>query len=461
MATDNATILDRVWLNGTNDFQQRIPQPTQQQISKTIDALFDPMNKNYYNQFVDSLIMRIGMTYVRSQSWKNRLAAFKDGKMNYGATEQEIMTKWVKAHSYKDDAEDVFKMMRPESVVAYHSQNRRDQYGITVDRQELMSAFTDEYGINAYIASIMQTPINADEYDEYRIMMQLLAFYDNKYKFYRHHLSGMPTDEATGKEFLKAVKTDTELLQFPRTIYNGVRIDDLPVFAKPEELVLLMTPDIAASVDVDTLAPLFHLDKAQISARRIIVDEFPFGDGSVAAILTTTDFFRCRDTVYQTDSVYNPKTLGTNYYLNHWGIYSVSPFVPAIVYTTDAATTTTTVKQTFDNVTIALANEVGGEFVVTAGGEFPITVTANGSLVNAEGTSIELAPKVCTYEIDATSGSVGSTYVDEYAVLHVAKGVKTGTTFTITGTPTYVNPSGENQDTLTPVTINVKVVDSI
>lgn len=450
MATDNATILDRVWLNGTTDFQQRIPQPTQQQISKTIEALFDPMNKNYYNQFVDSLIMRIGMVYVHSQSWKNRLAAFKSSKMNFGATEQEIATKWIKAHSYKDDVEDVFKMARPDSVVAYHSQNRRDQYAITVDRQELMSAVTDEYGINNYIASIMQAPINSDEYDEYRIMMQLLAFYDEKYKFYRHHLSGLPTDEATGKEFLKAVRTDTELLQFPRTLYTGVRLDDLPVFAKPEELVLLMTPDIAASVDVDTLAPLFHLDKAEIAPRRIIVDEFPFGGGSVAAILTTKDFFRCRDTVYQTDSIYNPKTLGTNYFLNHWGIYSVSPFVPAIMYTTDASTNVSTATMTLSGITLGgfATNKAGGN-VVKPGENTQLTVKLTGSITGYDGDAIKLAPDACTYDINVTSGSIGKTYIDEYAVLHVDKSAKVGAKFDIVATSTYVNPSAPSTDPLT------------
>ena len=64
MAENNATILADVWLKGTNDFQQRIPDPTQHGIDATMNALFDPMNHAYYNQFVDALVMRIGYTYV-------------------------------------------------------------------------------------------------------------------------------------------------------------------------------------------------------------------------------------------------------------------------------------------------------------------------------------------------------------------------------------------------------------
>lgn len=456
MATDNVTILDKIWLSATNDFQQRIPQPTQQTLKSTMDALFDPMNRNYYNQFVDALVMRIGDTYVHQQSWKNPLAVFKGSKMMYGSTEQEIATKWVKAHAYRDDVEDVFKMHRPESAVWYHSQNRRDQYDITVNQLELRTAFESETGINRYIASIMQAPINADEYDEYRIMMQLLAFYEDKFQFYKHKLSGAPSDEATGKEFIKAVKTYAGKLKFPNTIYNGVRLPDLPVFAKPEELVLFVTPEINASVDVDTLAVLFHLEPADMQVRKVIVDEFPFADDSCVALLTTQDFFHCRDTVYQTDSIYNPKALGTNYYLSHFGIYSVSPFVPAIMFTTSDASTVTTVTQSVTGVSITV-----DPTSIDAGKTAQITSKLTGSLDPSGDYNVTVAPDASTYElaiVGADGNPVNSprTYVDEYAVLHTSKSLKSGSKITITGTSTYTNPSGattEHTGTAT-VTIN-------
>lgn len=454
MATDNVTILDKIWLEGSNDFQQRIPQPTQQTLDSTMEALFDPMNRNYYNQFVDALVMRIGDTYVHQQSWKNKLAAFKGPNMYYGSTLQEIATKWVKAHAYRDDVEDVFKMHRPESAVWYHSQNRRDQYEITVNQLELRTAFTQPNGLNRYVASIMQAPINSDEYDEYIIMKQLFAFYESNFGFYKHHLTGVPSDEATGKEFLKALRVYAEKLQFPTTVYNGVRLEDLPVFARPEELVLFVTPEISASVDVDTLAPLFHLEKAESNIRKIIVDEFPFKDTSCCAILTTKDFFQCRDTVYQTDSIYNPKALGTNFYLSHFGIYSVSPFVPAIMFTTDEGTSVTTVKQTVTGVKVEVDNASPD-----AGSTVQITSTLQGSL-DAEGYNVKVAPDASTYEVsivDATGKAVNSskTFVDEYAVLHVAKTLKTGTVITITGTSTYTNPSGATSEYTDTATVTV------
>lgn len=456
MATDNATILAKVWLNGTNDFQQRIPDPTQHGIDATMDALFDPMNKAYYNQFVDSLIMRIGFTYVHQQSFSNPLKVFKKNKLQYGNSVQEMVPKWIRAHSYVDDAEDVFKMARPDVATWYHSQNRRDRYDITINEQELRTAFTDSYGLNKLVAAFMNTPMNADEYDEYRIMLQLLAFYDNKWGFYRHQLSAAPTDEATGKEFLTAVRSYAGKLKFPNTIYNCKAIEDVPVFVKPSELVLLLTPDTQAAIDVNTLASVFQLDKAEIKYRTVEVDEFPMPN--VVAILTTEDFFQCYDTVYETTSMYNPKTLGTNYYLHHWGVYSVSPFVPAIAFTTDTATSITTVKQTVTGITAKIANATPDLGESTA-----ITTTLTGTLSPTGTRGIEVAPNAATYDVSVARKSGSSTVpvnspatrVDEYGVLHVSNKLQYGDVITVNVKSTYTNPSGATNEYTTSVTATV------
>lgn len=453
MATDNATIISNVWLNGTNDFQQRIPDPTQGNIQATIDALFEPMNKQYFNQFIDQLIMRIGDTFVHQQSYKNPLGVFKKSKMMYGDTLQEIIPKWIRAHSYVDDAEDVFKMARPDVATWYHSQNRRDRYDITVNDTELRTAFTEDYGLNRLVAALLATPMNSDEYDEYRIMMQLIAYYEHSWGFYKHHLTAAPTTEATGKEFLTAVRAYAGKLTFPNTIYNSGAIEDVPVFVRPTELVLLITPDVQANIDVQTLAGVFQLDKADIRYRTILVDEFPVPDA--VALLTTEDFFQCRDTVYETTSAYNPKTLGTNYFLHHWGIYSVSPFVPAIMFTTAEGTSATTVTQTVTGMKATIESATPDK-----GDTDAITVKLTGTLDPANVDGITVAPDAATYETTvATSAGVAvsspATRVDEYGVLHVSKKLDYGDVITVKVTSSYVNPSGKTTEYTATVTATV------
>ena len=453
MATKNSTILEKVWLAGTNDFQQRIPEPTQQNISATIDALFKPMNAQYFNQFMDILVNRIAFTYVRGEAWRNKLAIFKGQKLNYGQTIQEIAPKWIKAHSYLDDSEALLKMHRPEAQAWYHSQNRRDRYPITVNFDELRTAFVDEYGINNLIAKIMQVPMNSDEYDEYRIMLQLIAEYDKRWGFYKHQLSAVPTDEETGKEFLTAIQTYAGMLQFPSTLYNAQNITDIPVFANERELILMVTPATNAAVNVNTLAVLFNMDVADVRIRKILVDEFPVPN--MVALLTTEDFFVCNDTNYQNTSFYNPETLNTTYWLHHWGVYSVSPFVPAICFTTDAGTQTGTITQNVTGVEMTVDNAQ-----IKAGEKAKIIVDLQGAITGDGENVIAVKPDAVLYSLacetnDAAFQLNERTYVDNYNVLHTQEDLPAGAVITITGEAIYINPSGPTQKFTDNVTVTI------
>lgn len=440
MPTNNQTIMEKVYLAGTNDFQQRVPNPTQNSIASVSKFLFDPMNRNYFNQFMDILINRIAFTYVRGEAWNNKLAVFKGQKITYGSTIQEVAFEWIKAHSYTYDAETLLKVNKPEGEVIYHSQNRQDKYPISIAYDALRTAFVDEYGINNFIAKAMQVPMNSDEYDEYRIMLQLMAFYEENWGFYKHQLSAVPTDEDTGKEFLTALQTYAGMLEFPSTLYNAMNINNIPVFAKSSELVLFVTPAVNASVNVNTLSILFNMDVADVKIRKILVDELPI-QGAVA-LLTTEDFFVCHDTLYENTSFWNPETLATNYWLHHWGIYSVSGFVPAILFTTNAGTTTQVKTQTVTGITVT-----SEKATAKLGEEVQLTIQLNGTFAGA--TNIE--PDSAYFEVAATKEDepidlLGTTFVDKYGVLHIQKrGLEAGTVITVTCTATYINPSSTTQ----------------
>ena len=441
MALENSVIAEKIWLEAGNDYQQRIPNPTINSLDATWRALFKPGNNAYLNQFMDVLVNRIAYTYAHNMEWQNPLAVFKRQKLNYGTTVQEIALNWVKAHAYKDDVESLLRLHRPEGDVAYHSQNRQDKYPISIVLPELKNAFLDDYGLNRLVAGIMQAPVNSDNYDEYRIALNMLATYEDAYGFYKYPLSAVPTDEATGKEFLTAVRTLVGMLQFPSARYNAASVS-VPVFAKPSELVLLVTPAVAASVSVEVLSSIFHVEMAEVNVRQIIVDEFPIPN--VVAMLTTEDFFIMQDTLYENTSFWNAETLATNYYLHHWEIVSASPFVPAILFTVGGdGTTIPTVKQTVTGITLT------GADTAEAGENVQLTVNLTGTLAPVhDGVAVE--PDAAAFSVAATDGGETpkvveldpmSTYVDKFAVLHLADDLPAGTVVTVTATSAYVNPS--------------------
>lgn len=455
MAVNNQTILGRAFLNGTNDFQQRVPDPTVQDMRSTVEFLFEPMNRKYYNEFMDQFINVFGTQVVHQNEWENPLTIFKRESLPYGSTIQESAVKWLRAHTYNVDDDTLLKVNRPEAAVWYHTVNRKDRYDISIEQPDMRQAFYDEYGLNRLINSILVAPRNSDNYDEYLCMMQQFAYYEDTWGFYHHNLTAVPTDEATGKAFLTAVKADASKLRFPSGLYSPVAANyGIPVFAKPSELVLFVTAEVDASVDVNTLASIFQLDKAELPYRKIVVPEFPMPD--VFAILTTDQFFVVSDVVYQNESFYNPQTLATNYYLHHWEIVSPSPFVPAIAYTTGTETTPNTITQSVNGVNITAQPTS-----VEPGGTSQLTVELTGSITDND-LGAEVKPDAVVWSVSAeTAASEGEpialnsrTRVDRLGVLHVQKSdLEAGNVLHVTGTTAYVNPSGAT----TPYTKTVDV----
>lgn len=461
MAVDNATILDKVRVKGTDDYQQRIPSATQTGVANTMRYLFDPMNRQYLNDCVWNMVNRIGLTVMaQNEPFTNPLDVFKKENLYWGSTVQEIAVKWIKAHGYKDDAEELLKMHRPDAAVWFYEQNRRDQYPISWTDDELRQAFVDDYGLNRFVAQIMETPRNSDNYDEMNIMLALIRHYEQNLGFCKVHLDAVPTDETSAKTLLKALRSTAGRMRFPSTQYNALNVNDIPAYANPQQMVLLIEPEYLASLDVDGLSAVFQMDKADVPYRIIQVPSL--GIPGAVALLVSTDWYQVRDTMYGTTQFYNPQTLSNTMYLNHWGVYGVSPFTPCALFTTDAGTSVKVVAQTVTG--FALTPETGD---VEAGGVLQLTPKLTATM-EPTGTAIDVAPNSATYEVSAThaAGAKGAaspfelnvnTFVDDQARLHVQRdGLTAGDIITVTGTATYVNPTDETTPYKATCTFTVK-----
>lgn len=457
MAETNSTILGQIALVGSNDYQQRVPEATATDFATTLKFLFEPMNRKYYNEFVNGLVNLIGTQLVRNRIWENPLTPFKGEKLPFGQTIEEIVPAWIRAHAYKDDVADLLEVNKPELQAFYHSVNRQDKYPISINRMELQQAAMQEYGLNKIVNAIMNVPINSDNYDEYNLMMQLFAYFEDNYGFFKHHMDTAPTDDATGKAFLTALRSYATKLAFPSSQYSviGSRFG-IPVFADQSELILIVDADTDAAVDVNTLASVFQLDKADIKYRKVVVPDIPV-DGAFA-ILTTSDFFVVHDYVYENDSFYNSSTLTTNFYLHHWEVVSASPAVPAVLFTTDTATSLTTVTQSVTGVNITAGDEP-----VVPGGEVTLTVSLTGTITDNE-VGAEVKPDAVTWEVSAATAATegepiqlnSRTYVDRHGVLHIQKSdLEAGNVLNVTGATVYVNPTGDTTHYTKNVTLTV------
>lgn len=449
----NTTILANAFLEATSDYQQRVPDVTQHGVAQVAEFLFKPMNRKYLNEFMDILVNRIAGEIVHQREFRNPIKRKREDIL-YGTTIEEIALNFVKAHAFKDDwghrvndLTNLLKVYRPDGQTAYHSVNRYDQYPISINRTELRAAFTGEYGLNQLAAAIMRVPYNSAEYDEYQIYKQLIAEHEVRHGFYKHQ-AAYPVDETTGKAFLRALRAYADKITIPSQIYNGNDVT-VPVWAEAGELsrmVLYIEADAKASLDVDTLASVFNLDKAEIQYRVQFIDSIPI-EGAYA-LLTTEDFWVCADYEVSNDSFYNPQTRTENWYYTVIGMYSTSPFVPAILFTTEAGTGRATVTQTTTGLTLSPATAS-----VAQGGQLALVTTLQGSLAANPNTyqipgTVVVAPDSCLYDLSITVGSgdnatdetmtyAPATYVDRYGILHVGNDVPVGAVITVTATSTY------------------------
>lgn len=457
MASDNMTILANAYLAGTNDFQQRLPNPTQAGISAFAEGVFDPYNNDLYNQFV-GLMNMIAFTYVQGRRFVSPLAEFKKERLrNGGKTVREIAPKWFKAHSFNPDSETLLKLEKPEFAQWFHTVNRQDQYEFSWIKEELQFAMLEGgdsgYGLNRLMAATMDALVSSDNYDEQCAMLALFGQVNEFWPepIFNYQLTSAPTTQAAAEDFLVAVRSLIYQMSVqPSTLYNSV---DVPVFARPEELILLVTPEVRANLDVRSWAAAFNLDYATTLARIVTVPEGAFGMPDTYAILTTVDFFACRDSYYGIEQApYNPDNMSNKFYLQHWEIISASPLVPCIRFSTDTATAVTTVTQTVTGLTLTAASSS-----VAAGDTVQLTTALVGTLDNTDYDTLTVAPDSVVYEVTLDQGVINSrTYVDKYGVLHTQKtGLETGDIIHVTATSTYVNPSGATTSYFATVDITV------
>jgi hypothetical protein len=334
---DNATILDAIRNDASTDYQRRIPAATQGSVSDTVAQL---MNfRPHFNEFIDALVNRIGLVIARNTAWTNPLAEFKRGLLKYGDTIEEVQIGLLKAHVYNPDREymekDIFGTETPMVESNFHRINRQEFYKLTVNEPLLMRAFLDPNGLSSFVSQLMQAPTTSDQWDEFLHMCKLFDLYEQNGGFYHvriPEITSMENNPDDARTALRKMRGLADTLKFISTKYNAAH---MPTFANAEDLIIFVTPEFNAAVDVNALAGAFNIDRALMHGRIIPIPREQFGIQGCEAILTVRDLFVIADTVFETTSQFNPVTRAYNNFLHRQGVISMSRFVPAVMFNTE------------------------------------------------------------------------------------------------------------------------------
>lgn len=423
-------------LEGSNDFQQRVPNPTINGMSASVDAIFDPYNNDLYNAFT-KLLNGIMMTYVYSRRFENPLRSMKQPTREFGNVERRVAVDYLKAHTY-GQTETLLKSEIAKYEEWFFSVNYRTRYEFSWPRADLKRAFAEDgYGFNELLAATLDAQISSDQYDEMNTMIQMFAEAEGRWGLFKVD-TNIPTDKSSMESLAVAIRTYANRFKFPSKYYNAI---DVPCFETPETLVLWVTPEIDALMDIAWLANVFNMSVAELAYRKVVIPEFPIP--GVCAALTSEDFVYMRDVEYGVYPFWDPETLTDKYYLHHWAAVGANPAAMCVLF------------GDLTNSTIPTVDIVPSAFTfspdainVAPGSVTQLHYALTGSVSNDSAGLIGVEPDSAIFEVSAANSGTpvplnSKTFVDEYGRLHVQKsGLTAGDVITVTATATYLDPSG-------------------
>ena len=458
MAVLNSTVLERAWLSASNDFQQRIPNPSINAYANVVENLFAPLNNDLFNEFC-GLLNGLNATYVDIKRFENPLRSLMKPAQSWGNSERHVAVKYLEAHAGRFDDETLLKVEKPEFVEWFYSVNEPRRYEFSWSRQEVARAFAaDGYGYEDLLQATITQMLSSADYDRMNIMLQMFAEADKRMGgLFRYNLSAAPTTESTGKELLTGIRAIAGRMQFPTRLYNHI---DVPVHESPETLILWLTPEVRANLDVQTLSAVFQLDKADIQYRVVTIPEFPIAN--VYAALTSEDFIYCRDFMSGLEPpFYNPGNRTMKYYYWQNELLGVNPAANCVLFTTDVATGIKTITETVTG--IEFSPDTGN---IEVGGTLQLNINLTGSLAASDSGStgvIGVEPDAALFTlaaVDSNNDAIqlnSATYVDNFGILHCQKsGIAAGAVITVTAKAAYINPSGSTSsytDTFTATVV--------
>lgn len=340
MATKNniATpeMMNSIRAEASTAYQNAVPMATASNLADVGNPIIE--HDEVANEFLGALMNKIVFQLIERRMWENPLQILKQGTMPVGFDIEDIHTNPAIAEKY-DGTEtgmaDILKMHKPDVATAYYRLNRQDKYPVTINNDQLRTAFTNWGKLEDLIAAIVDTLYNGCTIDEFNYTKNLVSDAVAGNGIVKQTVTA-PVDNATGKQFVKTLRSLSVLFTFPSTSYNSYaalsgkppRTSWVPI----DEQIIIIRGDVASTVGVDVLASVFNIDYANYLTRQIVVDNF--GDDKTLAVVADRKAFVIYEMMRRFATFFNASSLGWQYYYHAWDLYSLSPFRNAVALQT-------------------------------------------------------------------------------------------------------------------------------
>lgn len=372
-------ILNTIRQNASQEYQDQVPELKGEEDLRQVGSIIYG-NPAFSNQFINALVNRIAAVKVKSATFNDAYKELKKGFLEYGETVEEVFVNIAKAREFSVEKAEAreFKRTLPDVRSAFHVMNYRVQYPVTIQDEDLKTAFLSMEGVQDLIAKIVDSVYTASEYDEFLLFKYLMIKAITKGQMY-------PVSVGSGTDMRQAAiafRGTSNQLEFMNTKYNASGVH---TSTRRADQYIFMDADFNAQYDVDVLASAFNMDKATFMGHLKLIDNWTTFDNerfelitqntnqlekvtdaelalmaNVKAVLVDQEWFQMYDNKAQFTEKYIASGLYWNYFYNIWKTVSSSPFSNAVVFVTDSAETTLP-----ENLTIEISDKSDSDEVIT------------------------------------------------------------------------------------------------
>lgn len=355
----NATTLDILNVirqNASIEYQNEVPEVTSyKDIPQVGEVIYG--NPSFANQFLNQLVNRIASVRIQSATFNNPYARLKKGYIEFGETIEDIFVGILNAVYYTpENAEaDEFKRTIPDVKAVFHTMNWRVVYPVTIQDEDLRTAFLSVDGVQSLISTIVEQVYTAAEYDEFLLFKYMLIKQMSHGKFYPVSVGTAGNTNNSAVQFRGISNT----LPFMKSQYNEMQVKTTTPKSRQ---VIFMDAMFNAKFDVETLAAAFNMDKANFMGSLYLIDDWTSFDNerfkqirsasdgieevtaaelallaNVQAVILDENWFQVYDNLNKITEKYVASKLYWNYFYHVWKTISYSPFANAVCFVTSTA----------------------------------------------------------------------------------------------------------------------------
>lgn len=263
------------------------------------------------------LIEKVARQVLAGVEVSDRLAVFNKAPIANGTTIEEVVVKLAESTAYDIDDNNPFDVVNPKMVVRYYKDWTHKVFKTTVFDNEIRKVMLADGNAGRVSAEIVASLSKGDIYEKFLATKGMLAdAVTNEYI-----VTADPIVKTNYKGILTALKDAVSGMSFPNGNFNKAGI----IRETPKNRIYILMPyKVKNAIDVEELAGVFNLDKAEIKNRIIEIDS---GDTIYVvdeyAILVYTRLYQMASMPYNADN------LSKNFVLHTDRLYAFSELFDA------------------------------------------------------------------------------------------------------------------------------------